>query len=188
VSRSQDTTRRLCVLLSLAWLPALCASTSAPPLPAAPLRPVESSEGRFRAALPSRLPRPERRSRPTLLGTVHEVHYVLAWGEGRVSLEFYDLPRLATLIVPAGLLLEQAADGVVADMRARELERISLERQAHPARLVTYVLPGEPGAVERALIVLAGSRLYMVVVTSPPGAGLEPELDRIVDSFEIFER
>lgn len=186
MSRSVDTPRRLAVLLSL--LPVLCASSAVPPSAQPLLQRVESEEGRFRASLPEPLPEPERRSRATLLGPVHEVHYVMPWDDGQVSVEFYDIPRLATLIVPSGLLLGRAADGLVEDMQGRELDRVQLERQGHPACRVTYALPGESGGVERALIVLAESRLYLVVVTSPPGAALGPELERVVDSFEVLGR
>lgn len=187
--RSRAATTRLATLLAL-LSSLLGASSSVPPAEDGGgfLRTVESAEGRFRAQLPEPLPAPERRSRPTLLGAVHEVHYVMPWSGGRVSVEFYDIPRLATLLFPTGLVLDQAADGVVEDMEGREFERVSLERQGHPARLVTYALPGSPGAVERALIVLAESRLYVVVVTSPPGAGLDPKLMGIVDSFELVGR
>lgn len=184
MSRSADTTRRLAVLLSL--LPVLCASRAVPPSAEPLLHRVESEEGRFRAFLPEPLPEPERRSRATLLGPVHEVHYVLPRDDGRVSVEFYDIPRLAALIVPSSLLLGQAADGLVEDMQARELDRALQERQGYPACLVRYALPGQGGGVERALIVLAESRLYLVVVTSPPGTDLGPELERVVDSFEIL--
>lgn len=188
MSRFVDTARRLLAVSPLLLtLPLLCASRAVPPSAEPLLRRVESEEGGFRASLREPLPEPERRSRPTLLGPVHEVHYVMPWGDGKVSVEFYDIPRLATLIVPSGLLLAQAADGLVEDMQARELERTLLQRQGHPACLVTYALPREQG-IERALIALAGSRLYLLVVTSAPGAALGPELERVVDSFEILPR
>ncbi len=181
--------RRPVVLLALLSICALGASSAVPPRDGrGVLRTVESAEGGFRAQLPEPLPVPERKSRPTLLGPVHEVHYAVPWDDAHVSVELYDIPRLATLIFPTAVLLDQAADGVVAEMQARELARSSLSRQQHPARVVTYELPGAPTAVERALIVLAGSRLYVVVVTSPPGDGLGPSLEQIVDSFEIVGR
>ncbi len=186
MSRSRDAQAILLALLSICGLGA---SSAVPPRDGrGALRTVESAEGRFRAQLPEPLPAPERKSRPTFLGAVHEVHYAMAWDEARVSVEFYDIPRLATVIFPTGLLLDQAADGVVAEMQAREIARSSLSRQQHPARVVTYALPGDPVAVERALIVLDGSRLYVIVVTSPPGDGLGPRLEQIVDSFEIVGR
>ncbi len=138
--------------------------------------------------LPDTLPPPQHKSRTTVLGPIHEAHYRLEWGASRVSVELYEIPSVATLILPDRLLLDRAASGLVADMQARELDRSSVERQQHPARIVTYALPGDPAAIERALIVLAGPRLYVVVVTAPPGGALDPGLERVIDSFEIVAR
>jgi hypothetical protein len=149
------------------------------------LRTVESEEGRFRLQLPDSLPAAARKSRSTVLGPIHEAHYVLEWGEARVSVELYDIPPVAARLLPNGFLLDRAASGLVADMEARELDRAPVERQEHPARVVTYELPGEPAALERALIVLVGIRLYVVAVTAPPGDPLDGGLERVIDSFEI---
>jgi hypothetical protein len=192
MSRSTEATRRLAIALVAVSLPipwpsdrALAASSALPRADHSLLT-VESPDGGFRVQLPDALPPPARKSRSTVLGDVHEAHYVLAWGRARVSVELYEIPELAALIFPSRLLLDQAVSGLISDMEAREIERRPLRRQEHPARLVTYELPGDPGTLERALVVLASSRLYVVAVTAPPGAALGPGLERIIESFEVI--
>jgi hypothetical protein len=175
----------LLLLASTASAGALAPDARAPadPLPSR-WHAYESAPGRFRLLLPE-APRVTYSSEPTIVGPIHQARYALEVGTTRMQVEHHDLPRLATLILSSRAILGRAADGLVEDERARELERAELAWQGHPALVLRYEIPGVDPLVERALLVLVERRLYIVLAAWPAEATEGEEVARLFGSFEV---
>ena len=120
-----------------------------------------SDEGRFEVTLP-RSPVRETISRDTWLGAVTESKYS-AERDGTVfAVEHHDLPRAAATLVPAGAILRRARNGILADEDGRELAWKDCTLAGREARELTYEVPGDPPYVEKLVLLLVGSRLYIV--------------------------
>lgn len=145
----------------------------------------ESEAGRFRVELPGE-PRLERSERSTLLGAVTAEKYILRLGEVVVVVETHDIPRLAARIVPTRVILDQTRSGVLEDMRARMVTSSEITLQGYPARDFTYRVASRPPQLERAIVVLVGSRIYLVTGLAPESPGERPDLARFFGSFRFW--
>lgn len=149
-------------------------------------RPFVSPTARFRIELPADpVVRPDQ-DRFTLLGPVTGEIYRVRLHDLELSIEVRDLPALAEALVPDELVLDATREGVVDDLEAEELEGGETRLAGLPARDFVYRLPGEPPAIERALAVLVGGRLYLVTGKAPRPPGESPELARFFASFRFW--
>jgi hypothetical protein len=144
-----------------------------------------SSGGRFSVLLPD-TPVVSHDSRWTPFGRIEQARYTLNSGGATIALEHHDLPRIATLVLAADTILNRARDSIVADVGGEILESREGVRNGHPVREVSYSVPGDEGLVERALLQLVESRLYVVVVTSPRASIADPAFARLFGSFEVW--
>jgi len=185
-----DAVARLRRLLLVA-LPALflCGAAALPEsVPGAPDLPAwrvfDSPEGRFRVSAPVE-PELTTSSQSTFLGPIHQARYSFDLGEGQVVVEHHDLPRLATLLLPAGAILGRAQSSLLEDVGGRLLESREVSQQGYPAREVSYDVPGPPSVRERTLLILAGNRLYLVVASWPPRNDFALSISQLLRSFEL---
>ena len=179
-----STCSRVSLLLVLAGLlaPAL-AETG--PWPATPSwRPFRSEAGRFRVELPS-VPRVERSTHGTAMGSVTEVSFHAGWGDREVAVVYEDIPTAARWLVPAGVILGRAASSLVEDAGGREIESLESSWRGRPARELHYALPRAAPRQARARLILVEARLYLLVARWPLGAAMPPELKRFRASFEV---
>jgi hypothetical protein len=147
-------------------------------------RVFDSPEGRFRVTAPG-APALTTSSQATFLGPIHQARYAFQLAEGRVVVEHHDLPRLATLLLPAGAILGRAQSGLLQDVGGRLLESREVSHQGYPAREISYDVAGPPTLRERALLILAGNRLYLVIATWSPTDDFALSLAQLLRSFEL---
>jgi len=175
----------------LATLPALllCGASAlpeavpgTPDLPAWPV--FDSPEGRFRVSAPG-APVLTTSTQATFLGPIHQARYAFELAEGQVVVEHHDLPRIATLLLPAGAILGRAQSSLLEDVGGRLLESREVSQQGHPAREIHYEISGPPSLRERALLILVGNRLYLVIATWSPVDDFALPLARLLRSFEL---
>lgn len=143
--------------------------------------------GTFRVELPGA---PERatRARLTPLGKVHETRYTLHADGADLSVETHDVPAVAVAVIPDGVILDRALEGVIDNQGATRIHARELTVQGAPAREFSYRLParaGEPERVERALSVLVGTRLYLLTGTTVDPAP-HPAVSRFFASFRFW--
>jgi hypothetical protein len=176
------------LLQLLLLLGALLGAVSLLPLPsrAAPAEAFVSREGRFAAAFPAE-PVRERSGRDTWAGWMEEGSYDLEGPGLRLRVEFHDVPRMATLVLPSAMILELAKQGVLDDMRARAASEQRVSLHGHPGLALSYV-PGErPDTTEQTRLFLVGSRLYVAFASADqPGEPQEAAV-RFLASFDAWE-
>jgi hypothetical protein len=97
------------------------------------------------------------------------------------------MPHLATLVLSPRTLLSRAADGLLRDEQAREIERAPIDWQGYPGIALHYEIPGSEARIKRGMLVLVERRLYMVLAAWPArsGARPRPEVARMLGSFVI---
>lgn len=168
-----------CVLGALSFLPQ-------PANAGGPAETFVSREGRFAAAFPAE-PMHETSGRDTWAGRMEEGSYDLA-GEGlRLRVEFHDVPRMASAVLPPALILDLAKDGVLSDTAAggARVERVWL--RGHPGLALRYA-PGErPQSTEEARLFLVGSRLYVAFARADEPGDREQVAARFLASFDAWE-
>jgi hypothetical protein len=180
--------RRRTMLLALPVL-FLCGASALPEsVPGTPGLPAwrvyESPEGRFKVSAPG-APSLTTSSQSTFLGPIHQARYAFELAEGQVVVEHHDLPRLATLLLPAGAILGRAQSSLLEDVGGRLLESREVSQQGYPAREISYDVAGPPSLRERALLILAGNRLYLVIATWSPPDDFALSLAQLLGSFEL---
>ena len=180
--------RRWALLVSLPAL-FLCGASALPEsLPATPELPAwqrfDSPEGDFRVTAP-RAPALTTSTQSTFLGPIQQARYAFDLAEGKVVVEHHDLPRLATLLLPARVILRRAQSSLLKDVGGRLLESREVSQQGHPAREISYDVAGPPLLRERALLILAGNRLYLVIATWNPTDDFALPLAQLLRSFEL---
>jgi len=145
-----------------------------------------SDAGRFRVLLPE-LPRVSHSMGSSIGGPVPGARYAVQIGDTRLQLEHHDMPRLATLVLSPQSLLSRAADGLLEDEQAREIERAPIEWQGYPGVALYYEIPGSEAVITRGILVLVERRLYMVLAAWPAGSDSRPrpEVARVLGSFVI---
>ena len=143
-----------------------------------------SEEGRFQVELPVE-PKSHRESRSTMLGKVAETHHRLEFRGARIGIEVHELPGMAATIIPGSLILDRTRAGIVADMNGREVAARELTHQGYPARDFTYAVD-EPEGFERALVVLVGSRVYVMTGLTSENPAEHPVVNRVFRSFIVW--
>ncbi|HEY5656944.1 MAG TPA: hypothetical protein VIY27_04070 [Myxococcota bacterium] len=143
--------------------------------------------GHFSVRLPVEPAAAATSTRRTLLGAIAETTYRVEVGDRRFALELRDLPAVAVFLLPSGTILDRARDGLREAVGGRLLDAREAPHRGHPAREIVYEIPGEPLRVERALLVLVGGRLYIALATWPAAADAGPAVDRLFESFEVWE-
>jgi hypothetical protein len=115
----------------------------------------------------------------TVVGKVHTQRYQVRHLDAEFTVEINDLPGVAAF------LLSDAADGLLDDIEARELASSPVTRQGYPGRRVRYEILGGRHWVEEALLLLADTRLYIVMAGHRRATGEAPPTARFFESFEI---
>jgi len=145
-----------------------------------------SHDGRFAALFPA-TPQGERSGRDTWAGRVEEGSYSVQAEALRLRVEFHDMPRIAMLMLTPSALLELAKQGVVDDMRARNVATEKIALRGHPGIALRYE-PGErPGSTEQARIFLVGSRLYVTFARADEPGEPSAAVSRFLASFDAWE-
>ena len=145
-----------------------------------------SERGRFAVQLPGH-PEEIRDTRATLGGIVHWSEYRAKRGATELRVEHHDLPWLAKLLLSSDALLKRAKNGLVSEENGHELSSSVVSLQGHPAREVSFRVPAEPDLSGDALLVLVGSRLYVVVALGPQAERDDSARERFLRSFEVWE-
>ena len=143
-----------------------------------------SEEGRFRVELPG-APRVERSAHRTVMGSVTEVGFRVAWGDVEVAVVYEDIPAAAVWLMPPGVILERAAASLVEDADGGEIESGESKWRGHPAWELRYRLPGSPALESQVRLVLVEARLYLVAARWPKEQAVPPEVARFRASFEV---
>ena len=145
-----------------------------------------SESGRFAVQLPES-PEEVRDTRVTLGGIVHWSEYLARRDATEFRVEHHDLPWLATFLLSSDALLKRAKDGLVEEENGHELSGAVLSVQGYPAREVSFRVPAEQDLGGDALLVLVGSRLYVVVALGPQAERDDSARERFFHSFEVWE-
>jgi hypothetical protein len=127
----------------------------------------------------------ERHARLTPVGYVYQDKYWLRENDVLLAVEVHDLPRVASALLSDDSILDQAREGLLADVKGTLIEGRSLVFQGAPAREFTYRLPGRARLVERVLAVLIGRRLYLVTGMARAPAS-DPDVGRFFASFRCW--
>ena len=163
-------------------MPAFAETVPPPPFPH--WQAFHSEAGRFRVELPG-APRVERSAHRTVMGSVTEVGFRVAWQDREVAVVYEDIPAAAAWWMPAGVILGRAAASLVEDADGREIESRESKWQGYPARELRYRLPGSPALESQVRLVLVEARLYLVAARWPKEQGVPPEVARFRASFEV---
>jgi len=145
-----------------------------------------SPDGRFSVRFPGR-PRIIPLSRATIMGTIHGSRHRVEFGDAQVSVSLMDLPAIATFILPASSILDQARSGIVEEGDGRLDATHDLLHQGYPARAFRYETSEPAVRFEEALLVLVGSRLYIVIASRPSPARTDGSFDDLFLSFEVWQ-
>lgn len=140
-------------------------------------------QGDFRIEVPH-APRLERDARPTPVGDVIETKYFLEYAGAELSIEIHEMPAIAAAVMPDGIILDQARDGVIDNEEGTPIAERELTFQGSPARAFTYSVPGE--RFEQALTVLVGKRIYLLTGTSKHEPYTHPDIERFFASFRFL--
>ncbi len=165
--------------------PARALEAAEPAAPASREIVFSPPEGRFRVVFPAE-PVVSTASRRTFLGAVVETRYAVEIGDTSVAVELHDLPPLARLLLPAGAILGRARDRLVEGAGRRAVAARDAPHLGFPAREVTYDLSEQPARVEKALLVLVGSRLYIALATWPRASAIHSAAERLFETFEVW--
>jgi hypothetical protein len=145
-----------------------------------------SEWGRFAVQLPES-PEEIRNTRITLGGTVRWTEYLARRGATEFRVEHHDLPWLANFLLSSDALLKRAKNGLVEEEHGYELSGAVVSVQGYPAREVSFRVPAEQDLGGDALLVLVGSRLYVVVALGPQAERDASARERFFRSFEVWE-
>jgi hypothetical protein len=145
-----------------------------------------SPQGRFAVAFPAE-PVGERAGRETWAGRMEEGSYEVEGAGLRLRVEFHDVPRMATLVLAAGAILDLAKQGVLDDMKARSasVERASLH--GHPGLALRYEPGARPGSIEEARLFLVGERLYVAFARADAPGEAHEIASHFLASFDAWE-
>lgn len=145
-----------------------------------------SREGRFLVAFPAP-PQGAQSARDTWAGRMEEGSFEVERQALRLRVEFHDVPGLATRVLPSGVILDLARQGVLDDMHAHEesVERTSL--RGHPGLALRYTPAARPGSTEEARIFLVGSRLYVAFARADLAGEDRALAERFLTSFDAWE-
>jgi hypothetical protein len=144
----------------------------------------ESQRGRFRIFFPGE-PLVTHAAHRTVVGKVHTQRYQVRHLDAEFTVEINDLPGVAAFLLSDAAILDRAADGLLDDIEARELASSPVTRQGYPGRRVRYEILGGRHWVEEALLLLADTRLYIVMAGHRRETGEVPPTARFFESFEI---
>ncbi len=142
------------------------------------------NDGRFAVEFPG-APATEHDAHLTPVGYVYMTKYWLRVGDALLAVEMHDIPAVASALLTDDMVLDQAREGLLRDVRGTLLEGSALVFQGAPARDFLYHLPGPARLAERVLAVLVGTRLYLVTGMARAPAS-EPEVARFFASFRCW--
>jgi hypothetical protein len=145
-----------------------------------------SREGRFAAAFPAE-PVGERAGRQTWAGRMEAGSFEVENAGLRLRVEFHDVPRLATLVLPSGTLLDLARQGVLDDMQARDVSVERTELRGHPGLVLRYEPGDRPGTREECRIFLVAARLYVAFARADASGEPHEAAARFLATFEAWE-
>ena len=152
----------------------------------APLeRPYRSDTGRFEVLMPG-APEVVSKSRQTLGGRITSTQYSVERDAFEFWVECHDLPRMAQLL-SSGSILSRAKDDFLDANRGRERSFVETSVDGHPARTLSFEIPGERELVGDGLLTLVGSRLYVVAAIHPRRGPLGG-LGRLLKTFTVWAR
>lgn len=146
-----------------------------------------SREGRFAAEFPGE-PVAARGARDTWAGRMEEGSFELEEAGVRLRVEFHDVPRLATLLLAPGVILDLAKRGVLDDRRARDVAVEPLSLRGHPGLALRYEAEERPGPIEEARLFLVGSRLYVTFARAESPGEAPDAVSRFLSSFDAWEQ
>lgn len=145
-----------------------------------------SHEARFAAAFPS-TPVRERTERETWAGKMEEGSFDVTAGGVRLRVEYHDVPKMATAVLPPRLILDLARQGVVDDMGARGTVTEPVSLHGHPGLALRYSPAEHPHLVEEARLFLVGSRLYVAFARAEEPGEPEQAAAQFLASFDAWE-
>jgi hypothetical protein len=145
-----------------------------------------SERGRFAVQLPES-PEEIPDTRITLGGTVRWTEYRAGLGATEFRVEHHDLPWLAKFLLSGDSLLKRAKNGLVEEEHGHELSSAVVSVQGYPACEVSFRVLAEQDLGGDALLVLVGSRLYVVVALGPQVERDDSARERFFRSFEVWE-
>ncbi|HEY8225701.1 MAG TPA: TonB family protein [Pyrinomonadaceae bacterium] len=131
----------------------------------------ESEEGRFEILFPG-FPKASQETvdSPVWKFVVHKFE-LKTFAEYRVM--YADYPEAVIKATPADLLLDEGAKAAVAEAHSELVSIGSINVSGYPGKVRKERLPG--GNLVRAIMVLAGPRMYHITVTTPKEEGATPE-------------
>jgi hypothetical protein len=145
-----------------------------------------SAEGRFAVAFPA-APVQDRADRETWAGRMEEGGFEVVRTGLRLRVEFHDVPRMATLVVPPMAILELAKQGVVSDMDARDVSAESNSLRGHPGLALRYHPGARPDSTEETHLFLVGTRLYLTFARADVPGEPRALASRFLESFDAWD-
>ncbi|HSE30900.1 MAG TPA: energy transducer TonB [Pyrinomonadaceae bacterium] len=149
-----------------------------------------SMEGRFTAVFPgSPKVSEETISSPPLRAVIHKTQFTSLAEYGVI---YSDYPKEIVDRTSADVILDQGAQGAVAEVNSQLLSISPITVNGYPGRFLKERMPN--GTIMQAKLVLVGQRLFQVAITTPREDGVRPETvgfynsiaQKFLDSFEII--
>jgi hypothetical protein len=144
-----------------------------------------SEGGRFQVELPAGPVSEKDEKRFSVLGPIYGKITTVHAGDLVLVIEVRELPALAQVLLPSDFILDRVHESVVEDVDGEEIRASAITLQGLPARDFLYRIPDDPPALERARVVVAEGRLYVVTAREPLPATSTAAVERFLDSFRF---
>lgn len=144
-----------------------------------------SEAERFQVELPAGPVSEKDEKRFSVLGPIYGKITTVNAGDLVLVIEVRELPALAQALVPTSFILDQVHQSVVEDVDGEEIRASAITLQGLPARDFLYRIPDDPPALERARVVVAEGRLYVVTAREPLPVTSTAAIARFLDSFRF---
>jgi len=148
-------------------------------------RSYRSETGRFSVDFPGGSPTVRELTGSKFSMTDNDVNYAVVSDGVEYSVEIHDIPRVARLVLTSHYILEHSVSGKLEDINARVVDAAETYFQGEPAREVGFEAP-DRAFTGRMLLVLAGSRLYLVGILHPPSIDPEESAAQFFESFSFW--
>jgi hypothetical protein len=143
-------------------------------------------EGRFSIMMPSK-PESEVQSEFTPVGIVKLYIFAAEKDDSYYAVSYSDFPEYVIKYSDVGTVLDDARDGMVANVQGKPISSRRIKLQGYYGRDVKFQVT-EEGQVGTAYarIYLVGNRLYQILVIGPQEQFPESEALRFLNSFQLL--
>jgi hypothetical protein len=117
------------------------------------------------------------------VGNVPTWQFILNAGGWSYAVAYSDLPQVAVLLGGAGSIFDEAKQSLLQQANATPVSYFDTTTSGKPAKSLTFTVPG--GGQGQALLVLDGTRLYVVAATPLSASAPAADASSFISSFRL---